>query len=277
MYVDTSCSDAAPVRLQRAEGHARVAFRRRAGTTRLATLFQEGCAKVRLPKTLAEAPEAILINTAGGLTGGDRFSVDVAVAEHAAAVITTQACERIYRSNGDVAKVANCLTVAAGACLAWLPQETILFDSGKLVRSLDVELHGDATLIAIEAMLFGRTAMGETVRSGSLHDRWRVRRDGRLIFADDFRVSGDIAAHLSSPATLGGNCAMATLLYCGAEPERLLEAGREIIGNGGGASAWGGKLLARLVADSGLALRRRLEPLLVLLLAGQPLPKVWQL
>jgi urease accessory protein len=279
MYVDTSCSDpAASVRLQRADGRARVAFRWRYGATRLETLFQQGCAKVRLPRPVhGVAPEAILINTAGGLAGGDRLNTEVELDAGASAVLTTQACERVYRSTGAAAEVRNRLVLRSGARLAWLPQETILFNGGRLARRLEVELEGDAELIAVEAVLFGRTAMGETVRSGSLNDRWRVRRNGRLIFADDFRVNGDVAARLASPATLGGKRAMATVLLAGSAPETMLEPAREIIGDDGGASAWDGKLLIRLVAETGLALRRRLEPLLSLLLAGQPLPKVWHL
>lgn len=279
MYVDTSCFDGrAPARLQRAEGRARVAFRLRGGATRLETLFQEGCAKVRLPRPLVGAPpEAVLINTAGGLTGGDRLATEVEAGPSTAATITTQACERIYRSTGDRAEAANLLRVRAGARLAWLPQETILFDGGRLSRRLEAELDGDAELVAVEAVLFGRAAMGETVRSGFLHDRWRIRRDGRLIFADDFRVEGDVAARLAAPAALGGRLAVATVLYVGAQAEPLLEPARAVIGADGGASAWSGRLVARLASETGLALRRRLEPLLALLLRGRPLPRVWQI
>jgi urease accessory protein len=264
--------------MQRAEGFARVAFRVRAGTTRLDTLFQEGCSKVRLPASPhGSAPEAILINTAGGLTGGDRLATGVELAAGASAVATTQACERIYRSTGLPATVSNNIGLSRGARLAWLPQETILFDGSRLKRSLEAELEGDAELVALESIIFGRTAMGETVRSGTLHDRWRVRRDGKLIFADDFRINDPIADQIARPAVLGGNLAMATVLYAGAEPGRLLEPVRNVIGEQGGASAWGGKLLVRLAAETGLALRRRLEPLLSLLLPAQPLPKVWQI
>lgn len=256
----------------------RLAFRCRAGATRIKTLYQEGCAKVRLPAPLnGAAPEAILINTAGGLTGGDRLETHVSLGPGTGAAMTTQACERVYRSTGDVAVVTNRLHLATGARLAWLPQESILFDGGRLSRTLDVDLEGNAELVAVEAILFGRSAMGEMVRNGALHDRWRIRRDGRLIHAEDLRLNGDIAGQLARPAVLGGKRAMATVLLVGAEPERLLDPARAIIGDDGGASAWGGKFLARLVADTGLALRRRLEPLLSLLLPGQPLPKVWQL
>lgn len=269
---------AGPVRMQRAVGRAGVSFRSDAGTTRLERLFQEGCAKIRLPRAIDGAvPQGILINTAGGLTGGDRFAAEVDLGPGTSACITTQACERIYRSTGDDAVVANRLRLADGARLAWLPQETILFEGGRLTRRLDADLEGDAELVAVEAVLFGRMAMGEILRSGSLRDRWRVRRDGKLIFADDLRFEGDIAAQVAPQAVMGGRRAMATVLFAGPAPERFLEAARQIIGPAGGASAWNGKFLARLVEETGLALRRRLEPLLTLLMGGRPLPKVWQL
>ena len=270
--------DARSLRMQRAVGRAEIRLRSQFGTTRLERLFQDGCAKIRLPRTLGDAdPQAILINTAGGLTGGDRLTTEADLGEATSACVTTQACERIYRSTGADAVIANHLRVSAGARLAWLPQETILFDGGRLSRCLDADLAGDAELVAVEAVLFGRMAMGETLRSGHLHDRWRIRRDGHLLFADDLRVAGDIAARLTPQPALAGRRAMATVLFAGAAPERFLEPARAIIGSSGGASAWNGKFLARLVEETGLALRRRLEPLLSLLMGGRELPKVWQL
>lgn len=280
MYADISCFDVrkAPLRLERAQGVARLAFRQRDGATRLATLYQEGCAKVRLPRPLPGAqPEAILINTAGGLTGGDRLTFEVVAGPASSATITTQACERIYRSTGEDTVVVNRLAAEAGARLAWLPQETILFDGGRLVRRLEVDLAEGAELLAVEAVLFGRAAMGEVVRSGALRDRWRVRCNEKLIFADDFHLEGDIAGRLAARATLGGHRAMATVLAVCPEAEERIDRVRDIIGSHGGASAWGGKLVVRLLAEDSLALRHRLEPLLSFLLADRPLPKVWQL
>ncbi|RYE32968.1 MAG: urease accessory protein UreD [Hyphomicrobiales bacterium] len=277
MLAITDLQTRALVRMQRAQGQASVSFRSRDGGTCLDRLFQEGCAKLRFPRPLGnDDPQAIIINTAGGLTGGDRFGTEVSLAVGAAASVTTQACERIYRSTGADAVVNNRLHLSAGARLAWLPQETILFDGGRLSRTLDVDLADDAELVAVEAVLFGRQAMGEKLRSGHLHDRWRIRRDGRLVFADDLRVEGDIAARLAPQPAMAGGRAMATVLFCGVAPERFLDRARAIIGPGGGASAWNGKFLARLVEETGLALRRRLEPLLILLLGGRSLPKVWQ-
>ena len=118
MYIDIASSNSSAgtqPKLQRASGHARISLRLRHGKTRLERLFQEGCAKVRLPKTLpGDTAEAILINTAGGLTGGDRLATEIDLAAGTTATITTQACERIDRSTGGPATVSTKLRVASG-------------------------------------------------------------------------------------------------------------------------------------------------------------------
>jgi urease accessory protein len=274
---EPAVSRAAP-RLQRTEGVARVAFKRVGGDTRLDRLHQAGAAKVRLPHVSVGAPPlAVLINTAGGLTGGDRISTEVAVGEGCCAQLTTQACEKIYRSAGGAASVGVQLTLGKGARLDWLPQETILFDGARLTRTLEADLAADATLLVVEAVIFGRSAHGEAVRSGLLADRWRIRRQRKLVFADDLRFDWARADLLSRPAVLAGAGAMATILYVGDESERRLEALRATIGAAGGASAFGGKLLARVTAEGGAALRRVLIPGLVGLLDGAALPTIWQI
>lgn len=262
---------------QRASGAARITFRRRGDETALFRLFQEGSAKIRLPRGTAPIPEAVLINTAGGLTGGDRFSNEIACEPGAHAVFTTQACERVYRSLGGEAEVATRVTLGDGAGLDWLPQETILFDGGRLRRRLDVDLAAGATLLATEAVIFGRAARGETVRHGFLHDRWRVRRAGRLVFADDLRFDGPVAELLARPVILGGAGALATVLLCAPGCEARLCSVRDALSEAGGASAWDGKLLVRITAADGFELRRTLLPVLAVLTDGRPLPKVWQL
>lgn len=281
MYADISCSEHPPAgpRLQRAEGHVRLVLHRRDDTTRLRELFQSGCAKLRLPAKLDAAgpQEAILINTAGGLTGGDRIETEIVAASGADVIVTTQACERIYRSMGETAHVSTRLVAEQSARLAWLPQETILFNGSRLMRTLEADLHGNAELLAVEAVLFGRKAMNETVRSGSFRDRWRIRRDGRLVFADDVRLEGEIAAQIERPCLFGGHVAAATLLLVCSGAECVLDPIREVLGENGGASAFDGKLIARVTASDSLALRRLLEPALAILMRGRTLPKVWKI
>jgi urease accessory protein len=267
-----------PPRLQRSEGEARITFKWDRGATRLDRLFQSGAVKVRLPLTEAgEPPQAVLINTAGGLTGGDRMSAEATLGAGCRAVVTTQACEKIYRASSGSAEIRTALSIAQGARLDWLPQETILFDGARLSRRLEADIAAGAELLLVEATIFGRSARGESVRAGLFTDRWRIRRDGRLIFADDLRFDFSDADLLQRPAVLAGAAAMATVLLVTEEPQRYLAPVREVIGEGGGATAWNGKLLARITASTGAALRQTLIPMLAALRDGMSLPKFWRI
>ncbi|UTW52475.1 urease accessory protein UreD [bacterium SCSIO 12827] len=286
MYDGTSPSDRPGeiIPLQRARGRARIAVRAEDGITRLADLYQDGCAKIRLPKVygpLATDPgvEAVLLNTAGGLTGGDVYATEALAGPGTSLVLTSQACERVYRATGDQpARVDTRLSADAGACLHWLPQETILFDGGRLERTLDVDLSGDAAFLAVEALVLGRVASGETVAGGAFADSWRIRRDGKLIFADAARIGGDIDAVAAGPAVLAGNKAMATVVLAAPGAEEKLVDARAVLDAlaTAGASAMPGLLICRLVAADDRALRAILVPLLNLL-AGRALPRVWHL
>ncbi|PBB25279.1 MULTISPECIES: urease accessory protein UreD [unclassified Mesorhizobium] len=266
---------------QRAAGLAQLGCASAGDRTRLRRLYQDGSAKIRLPAVSADPLEAVLINTAGGLTGGDRIGWDVDVGANASASITTQACEKVYRAASDQAEVRVKLTVGENARIAWLPQETIVFDRAAFARTLDVELAGGAEALVLEATVFGRLAMGERAAQGTFRDRWRVRQDGLLIHAEDFRIGPDITGALARPAATGGAIAVATLLLVSPRAEAFLDPVREIIGDQGGASAWGvqasGKLLARLYAGDGYQLRQRLVPLVGLLNGRAGLPKLWSL
>jgi urease accessory protein len=266
-----------PVRPQRARGRARLSVSRSDGATRLDTMFQEGSAKLRLPRNRAGVIEAVMINSAGGLTGGDRFDWTVEVGPAAAAVLTTQACEKVYRAEGGPARVTAHLTVGAGGRLDWLPQETILFDRSALHRRIEADVAPGGALLLAEAVILGRQAMGETVLATDFHDRWRIRREGRLVFAEDLRLAGDIATLTAGRSLLAGARAFATLLLLDDAPEALLPAVRAAIGPHGGASAFEGKLVVRLAAADGLTLRRALLPAIAALRTGQSAPGIWTL
>ncbi|ODT06155.1 MAG: urease accessory protein UreD [Mesorhizobium sp. SCN 65-20] len=277
----TTAADAAAISSQRVAATGRIEVEQRAGRSRLSGLFQEGAAKIRLPDTGSDPLEAVLINMAGGLTGGDRIAWEATVGADARASLTTQACEKVYRALAGSAQVDVRLTIGEGGFLGWLPQETIVFDRAAFSRRLDVELAADAEALIVEATIFGRSAMGERAANGMFHDRWRIRREGRLIHAEDFAVGPDIEATLSRPASTGGRIAFATLLLVSERGEHLLEAARTIIGDNGGASFWTvgetGKLLARLYAEDGYTLRKRLMPLVALLNGQAGLPRLWSL
>ncbi len=241
------------------------------GRSRCARLYEDGGLRVRFPNDARL--QAVVVNTAGGIAGGDRFGLEVAVQAGADLTLTTAAAEKAYRSLGDDAVMDVSLAVGAGAALHWLPQETILFDGARLARSIEAELADDARLLLAESVVFGRTAMGERVRHGRLVDRWRVRRGGRLVFADTLRLDGAVADALARPAVAGGGCAIATVLAAPADEAKLAALRAQPFAGEVGASAWNGLMLARAIARDGEALRRDLR-LIVTILAGA-LPRIW--
>lgn len=251
------------------------------GRSRLSRLYQEGAAKIRLPRADSDPLEAVLINTAGGLTGGDRLRWTVDVGRMASATVTTQACEKVYRAETGRAEVCCNFSVGAGGRLAWLPQETIVFERAGFSRRLEADLGEGAGALIVEATVFGRKAMGESVGRAMFADRWRIRRNGRLIHAEDFSIGPDVADTLSRSAVTGGAIAIATILMISDDAADQLEAARTIVGEDGGVSAWkvteSGKLLARLFATDSYSLRKRLVPLIELLNGQAGLPKVWSL
>ena len=266
--------------LQRSSGRIDLAFKHAAGETRLERAFQAGCGKIRLPRQAdVPFPSGVVINTAGGLTGGDHFSTEVRLDAHTRAIVTTQAAEKVYRSAGGAAVIENSLSLGSGARLDWLPQETILFDRGALRRTTTVEMAADATLTATELLVFGRTAMGETVASGSLSDQWRIRRDGRLVFADATRVSGSVAAVLSQRAATAGSTALALVVHVAPDAEERVEALRAELDLAtdvrAGTSAFDGMLITRIVAPSGQTLRTAVLAAMACLRDGLPPPRPW--
>ncbi|MEX6508119.1 urease accessory protein UreD [Jiella sp. M17.18] len=264
----------APVPLQRSAGRVDLAVRPLAGRTRLERLHQAGCLKLRFPRPIGPSAEAVLINTSGGLTGGDRLDQSFQVASGGRLTVTTQACERVYRAASGSAEVTSRIAIGDDASLAWLPQETILFDGGAITRRLDVDAAPGARFLLSESVILGREMMGESVEAGSFRDRWRVRIGGRLVFADDLRLEGPVAAIAAQPASLAGNRAFATLLAHGPGLEGWVPAIRDMAGEAGGASIVGGLLVVRLRAPSGFHLRKRLVPL-IRALADGALPRVW--
>ena len=273
--VAPSNSEAHIFAANRASGTIALAVAAQGGRTRRTRVHEAGSVRVRFPNAPAQALEAVIVNTGGGMTGGDRFAVEIAVGEGARLVAGTAAAEKIYRSTGADAEMSVKLDVADGAHLAWLPQETILFDRARLSRRIDIDLAAGATLIMAEAVVFGRAAMGETMNEGFFADRWRLSRGGRLVYAESARFDGAIAEKLGRAAVTAGGIAIATVLIApGGEAElaAVRALGEQFAGEVG-ISAWDGIAVARLCAKDGAQLRHDLIALLAAL--GTTVPRLW--
>ena len=295
MRGEMATGDVPSRRMQRAEGTGRFSVKKTGNRSALEILHESGAAKLRFPRQVrgADTLEAIVINTAGGMTGGDRFNWEIAAGPGTDVSITTQANDKVYKASSGAAEVSISLRLERDSRVAWLPQETILFQHAALTRKLDVEMAPGSELLLCEAIVFGRHGHGEKFTQGLLRDRWRVRAGDTLVHAEELYLEGDAGHALGRAAVAGGAGAVATLIAIGGKSLFKLEGAREIIASckevSGGVSvirigenpgiddSGTGKLLARLVAKDGYLLRKALVPLIGLLNGEAGLPKSWSL
>ncbi len=272
----SSSATAAIFAANRAQGSVIFDVHQVEGLTRRRHLHESGSLRVRFPSPEAEGLSAVFVNTAGGVAGGDRFGIEIAAGEGSRLAVTTAAAEKIYRAAGPAAQLDISLKGAAGSHLSWLPQETILFDRARVSRRIDIDLADSASLLLCEIVVFGRAAMGERMLAGEFTDRWRLSRGGRLVFAENIRLDGDIGDKLRQPAVAKGGVAIGTALIVPGD-EALVERIRELSASFGGEvgiSSWNGFAMARFCAQD--AARLRADMMAVLGRAsGQALPRLW--
>jgi urease accessory protein len=271
----TSLARSSVFEANRARGAVRFDVHARDGVTRRGTLHESGSLRVRFPSPEDDGLSGVFVNTAGGVAGGDRFDIEISATDAARLTLTTAAAEKVYRAPGAAAQLNISLKAAAGAHLGWLPQETILFDRARVHRRFDIELDDASSLLLCEIVVFGRTAMGERVEQGEFVDRWRLRRGGRLVFAETVRLDGNIGAKLGRSAVAKGGAAIGTALIGPGDEaliERIREASESFVGEVG-ISAWNGFAMARFCAQD--AARLRADMMAVLARTGAALPRLW--
>ena len=259
--------------LQRARGRIGLSF----CGDKLEELYQSGCAKLMLPKTYGEMTEAVMLNTAGGITGGDRLTVKIQ-AENCALVTTTQTAERLYSSSTEPAKIEVGLCADKAATLHWLPQETIIFDGAELDRTIRLDMSADSNCLLAETIVMGREAMGEDIYDCHFTDNWRLYREGRLFHAESLRLTGRVAEIMAAPAGGNGARLLSTILYAGCDAEQmagLLTSVVETCSSDCAMSCWDDRLVIRLMSPHPPIARADINRLLCAL-RGQPLPRVWQ-
>ncbi len=248
-------------------------------------LYQQGSARIRFPNTVPGALHAVLLNTAGGLTGDDHIRWQAHALPHSHLCISTAACEKIYRTHGPAAIQNTELQVADKARLEWLPQESILFNGSNLKRSLNVQIEEHAEALIVESLVFGRQAMNESINDITVHDRWRIHRGGQLLHAEDLRLTISPDLDAQRQCILHQYSAISTLVLVTHQSQEWIESqmsrllplthkDKAILRIG--VSALPSRLLVRLLAIDSFNLRKFLIPCLQILNDGRPIPTVWK-
>ena len=259
--------------LQRATGNIRLSV----NGNRLERLYQSGSAKLLMPRTHRDVAEAVLINTAGGMTGGDEYRNELTI-KGSQLTVTSQTAERIYKSNREAAQVSTLLNVSERSVMHWLPQETIFFNNARLDRNIELHMSSDSECLISESIVLGRHAMGENLSDCSITDNWRIYRDDELVHSEALRIKGDVPRVLHSTAGLGGARIVTTILYLGLKTEQLAEQlGRTLnhYPSNLGISCWNGKLIVRLAAQE-VSTGKEDTVALLCKLRQRDIPRVWQ-
>lgn len=248
------------------------------GVTRRARVREDGALRMRFPNESRERLDAVVVNVAGGMAGGDAYDCAFEAQAGASLVVSSAAAEKVYRALGAPTRADVRLTVGADARLAFLPQETILFDGARLTRAYEIDLDPAGRLVLADLVILGRAAMGEEVRALLWRDAWRLRRGADLLWADATRIAGDATAALASPATGDGARAFATVLYAAPDAAEHLAPVRAAFAAAGGceagATVFDGLLVARVAAKEGHQARAAVVRALAALPGGAP-PRSW--
>src|SRR5215468_2598241 len=258
--------DVRDVDLQRASGAGRIVLAGEGTGARIADIYQKFPISLMLPK-IDDRPckEVVIINSSGGVVGGDRLEIEVVALNRASVSVTTQAAEKIYRALDRPARISTKLKASESARLAWLPQETIVFNGARIARQTEIDLCSGAEIIALEWLVLGRIESGEEVLGGYVLDSWRIRLDGRLVWADGFLVADEMFAHLHRRALLSRWKAIGTLIYFGPCLDVRLGILREIAASLDcrcAATIVGAIIVVRVAAEASVDLKQGLRSLL---------------
>jgi urease accessory protein len=252
--------------LQRSDGIGRIVLDGSERRARIIDVYQKSPVRIMFPKVPdGDIQEAVLVNTGGGIAGGDRLEYEVAAVQNASIAVSSQAAEKVYGALDEPARITTRLKVSEAAKLAWLPQETILFNTARICRNTEIDASFGAEVLAVEWIVLGRSAYGEQMVSGQITDSWRVKKDGRLIWADSFRCVDETYPHLHKKALLSRCKAIGTLVYFGRDLDDRLELIRDIAPSReccSGATLVNGVMIVRFAAEAAFDLRLALQRVL---------------
>ncbi|HXW73276.1 MAG TPA: urease accessory protein UreD [Steroidobacteraceae bacterium] len=220
--------------------------------------------------------EAYLVNPSGGLVGGDTVDYTIRVGPGAHLAVSTAAAERVYRADGRLTRLNCRMTVAAGATLEWLPQQTLLYDGCHYRRRLHLDVDPQARVTILEPLALGRAACGERLQAVDIRDDWRVHRGGELVFAEALRLVGAVSRLFERAAVGAGARATATLVRLAPAAEAELEHIRSCLDTAVlcAASAVEGTIVVRWLAKDAMTLTSALRSFLCRLRGSAP-PRAW--
>lgn len=274
-----------PIHLRSWRAELALQFQRRGPRTVLASRRHEGPLVVQ--KALYPEGDSvchtIIVHPPAGLVGGDELEIACVAGADSHVLLTTPGAGKWYRSAGPWARQRMDFKIGTGACVEWLPQESIVFDGALVDTGLQIDMTENATYLGWEILCLGRTGSGERFNAGHCRLQTDIRRGGKRLWFERGNIRpGNRSA--CSPAGLDGHSVCGTLIASGnGLDDDLLRRCREKSpreGNVGITRPGGSLLVARYLGDSSEAARHFFESLRSELrpaLTGMPAttPRIW--
>jgi urease accessory protein len=269
-------------------GRLQLVFERTEHASQLSRSLHEG--PLRIQRVLhpegRRCPHVYLLHPPGGVVGGDRLETIVSLGPGAEVLLTTPAAQKLYRSAGATASISNLVHAAEGACVDWLPSETLAFSEARAMTTTRVHLAAGASFLGWDVACYGMPARGETFSAGRVASRFELYREETPLLIESLDLDGSPEL-LSAPFALRGAPVVGNLYAVpgqGSVADGVVELVRQVISSATGAacavSSLGELLVVRALGPTVEAVR---APLLAAWQALRPaltaraatLPRIW--
>ncbi|MEQ1913412.1 MAG: urease accessory protein UreD [Vicinamibacterales bacterium] len=204
----------------------------------------------------------IMASSAPGIFGGDEFESVIRLEAGAVVELTSQSALQVHPStSGGPARITSRYEIAAGADLRCSWEPLIPFVGSSVIQRFEVDVAEGSQLSWSDGLMSGRRGRGESWQFACVDHELRVRRAGVLAFLERYRVTPQ-DDDARSRWTVGDAGYIGTLVRAGHGDALAVAEGihRSLAALGsvpGSADVLDGDLLlARIVAEDGVAFRR---------------------
>jgi urease accessory protein len=138
-----------------------------------------------LEESLPSMAYLYIISPSGGILQGDRYRMDITLANNAFLHLTTQGATRIYRMDKNYATQLVHINVGEGCYFEYIPDQIIPYRNSRFYQNVLLNVHDNSTLIYSEMLVPGRVGSGESFEYDICYLKTNAKnQNGNLRFID---------------------------------------------------------------------------------------------
>jgi len=234
------------------------------GETRVTESYAHAPLHYLPPSYRDQVPLLTIVNSSGGVLGGDRLDMAIRLGPGATLSVRPQAATKVYRSDRGTAYSGCRFTLGAGARLDYLADEIIPFAGSDYTQTTQVDIAADATMLLAEIVTAGRIARGERFAFTRLAMDLQCTSGGTLLLRDRSDLQPAVHrlndAAILGDATVWGSYYLLTARAVEAALIEELDDALRTVGDGtGGATAGPIGVVGRVISTSLDAVRSTFE------------------